>query len=54
MRKFKKLQLATYRLQESNRAIRKNVNEYCNQADENDRQMTIEDYFPRWEDGDYE
>lgn len=54
MRKFKKLQLATYRLQVSNRAIRKNVNEYRDQGVENDRQLTIEDYFPRWRDGDYE
>ena len=54
MRKFKKLQLATYRLQVSNRVIRKNVNEYRDQHDGNDRLLTIEDYFPRWRDGDYE
>ena len=54
MRKFKKLQLATSRLQTSSRAIREIVNAYHDQEHENNRQMTIEDYFPRWENGDYE
>lgn len=54
MKKSRNLQLVTSRLEASSRAIRKNVNEYRDQGVENDRQLTIEDYFPRWRDGDYE
>lgn len=53
MKKTRNFQLATSMLKASSRAIKKVVNVYRDQEHEN-RQMTIEDYFPRWEDGDYE
>ena len=53
MKKSKNSQLVTNRLKTSSRAIKENGNRYRNQKSE-DPQMSIEDYFPRWEEGKYE
>lgn len=53
MKKTKNFQLAVSRLKASSRAIKKNVDRYRDQKSE-DPQMSIEDYFPHWRDGNYE
>lgn len=53
MKKSRNLQLVTSRLEASSRAITENVNR-CRDQKSEDPQMSIEDYFPRWEEGKYE